>query len=225
MVINIVRPRIETEYGTTDKIKTKLFDTFMRRARDRGWLNPKKYIDFGISKGVVLHIGHGPGFTGLEWLKQTNGTKLIALDVSTEMIQIAKRNIKEYPGFENRIKYVNCSAEKMDIETESIDGVFCNGEVHEWPNPLNVFNEINRVLKPGGKYYILAHRRDLSFFTLLCDRFFIVRGLPKGTWEFYMESINASYKYNELDKILKKSDLKKFQLTPSKWMILTSGEK
>ena len=132
MVIDIVRPRITTEYGTTGEVKTLLFDNFMRKARDNRWLDPKKYINFGISEGNVLQIGHGPGFTGLEWLKHTNDTKLVALEISPDMIKIAKRNIKEYPGLENRIEYINCSAEKMDIKDESINGIFCNGEVHEW---------------------------------------------------------------------------------------------
>jgi len=224
-VNDIVKPRIPTDYGTTGKDKTSYFDIFMRKIRDRGWLNPQKYIDFGISKGVVLQIGYGPGYTGLEWLKHTSGTKLKALDVSAEMIEIAKKNIEEYPGVEDRIEYLNCSAEKMDIKDASIDGVFCNGEVHEWPNPINVFNEINRVLKPNGKYYILAHRRDLSSFRLLLDKFFMMRGMPKGIWSFYLESINSAYTCEETDDILKKTDLKNYKLTQEKWMILITGEK
>ena len=220
----MVKLRVPMKYGTRGKKETKNYDLFMIKLREKGWLNPQKYIDFGISGGVVLQIGHGPGYTGLEWLKHAEEAKLKALEVSSEMIEIAKKNIKEYPGLERRIEYVNCSAEKMDIEDESIDGVFCNGEVHEWPNPIVVFNEINRVIKPGGKYYISTHRRDLSSFSFLLQRI-LMPGLSKDIWEEHRVVINAAYTYEELKEILKKTDLKNWQLIKGRAGMRILGEK
>jgi len=220
----MVKPRVPMKYGTFGENETKNYDIFMRKLREKGWLTPQKYIDFGISSGIVLEIGHGPGYTGLEWLKHTRDTKLAALDVSSEMIEIAKKNVKEYPGLEKRVKYLNCRADKMEIEDNSIDGVFCNGEIHEWPDPVAVFNEINRVLKPGGKYYLSAHRRDTSGTTVFLQKI-LMRGLPKECWEEHDVIIDAAYTYDELEEILKKSNLKNWQLTQSKVGMKIIGQK
>ena len=221
----MVKPRTTMKYGTTGKKETKNFDLFMRNLRDKGALVPTRLVEAGISKGIVLQIGHGPGYTGLEWLKHTQDTHLKALDVSLEMIEIAKNNLKEYPGLENRIEYVNSSADKMKFENDSIDGIFCNGEIHEWPDPIAVFNEINRVLKPGGKYLISAHNRAVSSISLLLEKIFVMRGIPNAMWQEYKSVIAASYTYDELKEILKKTNLKKWELIKGKMVFRIVGEK
>ena len=225
MVIYMVKPRTTMKYGTTGKKETKNFDLFMRNLRDKGALVPTRLVEAGISKGIVLQIGHGPGYTGLEWLKHTQDTHLKALDVSLEMIEIAKNNLKEYPGLENRIEYVNSSADKMKFENDSIDGIFCNGEIHEWPDPIAVFNEINRVLKPGGKYLISAHNRAVSSISLLLEKIFVMRGIPNAMWQEYKSVIAASYTYDELKEILEKTNLKKWELIKGKMVFRIVGEK
>jgi len=221
----MVKPRTTMKYGTTGKKETKNFDLFMRNLRDKGALVPTRLVEAGISKGIVLQIGHGPGYTGLEWLKHTQDTHLKALDVSLEMIEIAKNNLKEYPGLENRIEYVNSSADKMKFENDSIDGIFCNGEIHEWPDPIAVFNEINRVLKPGGKYLISAHNRAVSSISLLLEKIFVMRGIPNAMWQEYKSVIAASYTYDELKEILEKTNLKKWELIKGKMVFRIVGEK
>ena len=224
-MIDIVKPRIPTKYIFTDENEMKNYDLFMRKLRDKGWINPKSVINAGISKGVVIQLGHGPGYCGAEWLKNTSNTKLKALEVNAKLIEISKRNIQEYKGLEKRIEYVNCSAEKMDIDDESIDGVFAYGAVNSWPNPLNVFNEINRVLKTGGKYFILAHRRDMNFFVVLFEKYFLFRNSTKEEYDGYKESVNAAYTYKELKEILEKSELKNWNLTKYLRNMTIIGEK
>ena len=55
-----------------------------------------KIIKAGINKGLALEIGPGPGYLGLEWLKKTSETRLIGIEISTDMIKIATRNSKQY---------------------------------------------------------------------------------------------------------------------------------
>lgn len=42
------------------------------------------------------------------------------------------------------------------------DAIFSNGSLYEWEDPLRVFNEISRVLKPRGNFCIGYLKRDLS---------------------------------------------------------------
>ena len=93
----MVKPRmIETDQGITGEFNTKTYDEMMRRMRDRGWLETKMIITAGLSSGLALEVGPGPGYLGLEWLKHTQGTALSGLDISEDMIAVAERNAREY---------------------------------------------------------------------------------------------------------------------------------
>jgi len=58
----MVKPRvIETNQRITGKFNTKTYDEMMRRMRDRGWLETKMIISAGLSSGLALEVGPGPG--------------------------------------------------------------------------------------------------------------------------------------------------------------------
>jgi len=158
----MVKPRIvETEEGIQGEFNVETYDHFMRGMRDRGWIETNLVLKAGITQGLALEVGPGPGYLGLEWLKKTEGTKLKALEISPDMITIAERNAKEY-GLQNRANYVKGDAREMPFDDNTFDGAFTNGSLHEWSQPKKVLNEIHRVLKPRGRYLISDLRRDMN---------------------------------------------------------------
>ena len=87
----MVKPRVtETDEGIQDEIIVRIYDKMQRRFRDKGWMETKAIIKSGINAGTVLEIGPGPGYLGLEWLKETDGTNLKGVEISPEMIKIVK---------------------------------------------------------------------------------------------------------------------------------------
>ncbi len=151
----------ETEEGIQDEYTVGIYDQMQRNLRDAGHLPAGEYVKGGIDSGEVLEIGPGPGYTGLEWLKATENTKLTGVEISPEMISVAEKNAAEY-GLSERVKYVEGNAMSIPLGDNLFDAVFSNGSMHEWEDPVSVFNEIARVLKPGGVYCITDLRRDLS---------------------------------------------------------------
>jgi len=126
----MVKPRIsETSDGITGEFNTQTYAAMMRRMRDKGWLETTLIIQAGISSGIALEVGPGPGYLGLEWLKQTKGTSLRGLDISEDMIAIAERNAGEY-GLTERVEYLRGDARRMPFEDEYFDAVFSNGSLH-----------------------------------------------------------------------------------------------
>ena len=77
------------------------------------------------------------------------------------MIKIAEKNAIDY-NFQNRVKNIHGNALEMPFEDDMFDGVFSNGSLHEWTDPIKVFNEIHRVLKKGGNYCISDLRRNIN---------------------------------------------------------------
>ncbi|MCU0822090.1 MAG: class I SAM-dependent methyltransferase, partial [Spirochaetes bacterium] len=199
------RPRIiETNEGIQGEFDVSIFDKMQRRLRDKGWIETDSIIDFGIKTGLALEIGPGPGYLGLEWLKKTSDTRLMCVEISGEMIKMAEKNAAGY-GLGNRVEYKPGRAEEIPFFDNSFDAVFTNGSLHEWPEPEKAFNEIDRVLKPGGKYFISDLKRDMNPLIVLLLK---ISTRPKEIIPGLVSSINAAYTKNEIILILSKTDLK-----------------
>ena len=194
---------VETEEGIQGEFDVQLYDQMMRRMRDKGWLGTKEILNAGIVQGLALEIGPGPGYLGLEWLKTTQETSLKGLEISPVMISIAEGNAREY-GLELRVQYIEGNALEMPFDDDTFDAVFTNGSLHEWANPVKVFDEIHRVLKPGGKYCISDLRRDMS---PLVKWFMKAVTKPKEIRPGLTSSLKAAYTVPELNAILRESRL------------------
>lgn len=210
---------IETNEGIQDKITVEVFDRFARVMRDKGWNNVDSIIQAGITKKKVLEIGPGPGYVGLEWLKKCPDSTLVGCEISREMIRLADKNARDY-GFESRVDYVEGNCMQMPFPDASFDAIFSNGSLHEWENPIKVFNEINRVLKPGGPFCVTDMRRDVN---PLIKWMIYASTKPKEIRPGFLSSINASYTVNEIKNVLNQSKLRNASVRSEFFGLCISG--
>jgi len=206
----MVKPRVpETESGITGEFTCEVYNDLQRGLRDRGWIETKDVIKAGITFGHALEVGPGPGYLGLEWLKATEGTILTGLDISADMIAVAERNAGEYQ-LEGRVNYVESPAGRMPFPDGTFDAVFTNGSLHEWAEPVEVMDEIARVLKPGGRYFISDMRRDMN---PLPKWLLHMNCKPKEIRPGLTTSINAAYTPAELRGLVNASRLPNPEVT------------
>jgi len=218
----MVKPRIvETDSGITGEFDTQMYDIMMRTMRDKGWIETDLILKEGISSGLALEIGPGPGYLGLEWLKRTNGTQLKCMEISNDMIVLARKNATEY-GLSHRVEYFQGDARMMPFEDGHFNAVFTNGSLHEWADPDTIFNEICRVVKPGGKYLISDLRRDMNPVIKL---FLWLTVKPKGMRPGLITSLNASYTMAEIRALLARTKLQGWQVQQNPLGIVISGQK
>lgn len=198
----MTRKRIpETNEGIQNELTVEVFDRFAKNMRDKGWNNVDSFVKAGITGGVVLELGPGPGYIGLEWLKQAPGAMLTGCEISREMIKVAEKNAKDY-GLETRADYVEGNCMELPFSDESFDAVFSNGSLHEWEEPVRVFNEIHRVLKPGGIFCICDMRRDVN---PLLVKLIYRTTKPKEIRPGFITSLNAAYTVPEIEDLLNRS--------------------
>jgi ubiquinone/menaquinone biosynthesis C-methylase UbiE len=217
-----VKKRIlETNEGIQNNLTVQIFDEFAKYMRDKGWHNVETFIELGINKGDLLEIGPGPGYVGLEVLKKSPKANLTGLEISKNMIKMARENAKDY-HLENKVKYVEGNCDNLPFDDNTFDGIFSNGSLHEWENPLLAFNEIYRVLKPGGVFAITDMRRNSNSFL---KWFIYLTTKPKEIRPGFLSSYNASYVKEEIKLILTKSSINQFSITEEVFGLCISGNK
>jgi len=217
-----LKPRIiETGEGIQGDFNVTTYDKMQRRLRDKGWIETNRVIAFGIDSGLALEIGPGPGYLGLEWLKKTTNTNLKCVEISGDMIKIAEKNTKEY-HFTDRVEYKEGKAEVIPFSDNMFDAVFTNGSLHEWPDTMKAFNEIYRVLKRGGKFFISDLRRDMNPFMAFLLK---MNSQPKEIRPGLISSIHAAYTKEEIVVLLNKTPLKNAIVSKSMIGIEIKGDK
>jgi len=216
----------ETDQGITGELNVCDYDRFQKKMRDKGLIETKELIKSGICKGIALEIGPGPGYLGLEWLKNTTNTFLYWLEISEDMKNIALKNAEEY-GLIDRIKIIISDATKKFPFADGIfDAVFTNGSLHEWANPAEVFNEIERVLKHRGKCFISDLKRNIN--PILVFLMKILSGIKYQSKEMekgLTTSINAAYLKNELKEMLSKNKFNNFYINENPFGLTITGIK
>jgi ubiquinone/menaquinone biosynthesis C-methylase UbiE len=218
----MTKPRIiETNEGLQGEFVATAYDTMMRQSRDKGQLLTPMIVEAGITTGLVLEIGPGPGYLGLEWLKQTENTHLKALDISQDMLTIAQKNAEAY-NLTGRVEYLHGDALQMPFDDAYFDGVFTHAALHEWADPEQAFNQIHRVLKSGGRYLITDLRRDMP----LPIKWLMWLGTkPKEIRPGLTKSINASYTRTEVQTLLAKTRLQDASVEQNPFGLAVTGRK
>ncbi len=100
-----------------------------------------------------MDVGSGSGTDVLyAALKVESTGKVFGLDMTPAMIEKARKNI-EIMGAEN-VKILEGNATRIPLPDASVDVVTSNGVLNLVPDKDKAFQEIFRVLKPGGKLQI-----------------------------------------------------------------------
>lgn len=101
----------------------------------------------------VLDVGSGSGTDVLSAARLVERDGIVfALDMTPAMLDKLRGNI-ERAGAAN-VRVVEGNAESIPLPDESIDVVTSNGVLNLVPNKTRAFEEIVRVLRPGGRVQI-----------------------------------------------------------------------
>ena len=73
--------------------------------------------------------------------EKTDKTNIIAVDISKDMIDLAKSNAKAYQ-LQSRIKFVLNDGKDIKFKADTFDAVFSSGSLHEWAEPVDIFNHL-----------------------------------------------------------------------------------
>jgi len=114
----------------------------------------------------ILEVGVG---TGLSLPFYEADTKVVGIDISTDMLDIARARVKDQ-NLDQVESLHEMDAENLSFEDDSFDAVIAMYVASVVPNPGNLMAEMARVCKPGGDLMVINH---------FASRNFILRNLEK----------------------------------------------
>ena len=101
----------------------------------------------------ILEVGVG---TGLSLTRYRSDKKIVGVDVSSEMLAIAKRRV-EARRLDNVTALAEMDGERLGFRDNQFDAVVAMYVMSVTPNPRQCLAEMQRVCSPGGSILICNH--------------------------------------------------------------------
>jgi ubiquinone/menaquinone biosynthesis C-methylase UbiE len=154
------------------KLNELKWDKWALIADEKGWKNEMLRKDqrvlialLDLKEGSsLLDMGCGTGWAlGKVADVVNNKGSFYGIDISSKMIEKAMLN------FENRenFHFIKASADSVPLPDGGFDIIFSSNSYHHYLYPDKVMNEIYRLLKKGGKIYILDPIADSWYLKIL----------------------------------------------------------
>jgi ubiquinone/menaquinone biosynthesis C-methylase UbiE len=106
----------------------------------------------------LLEVAPGPGYLAIELAK--SGIKSISgIDISPSFVEIAKNNAKESNV---KIAFISGNVSMMPFENDKFSHIICTSAFKNFSQPLEALNEIYRVLKIDGLFWMSDMRHDIT---------------------------------------------------------------
>jgi ubiquinone/menaquinone biosynthesis C-methylase UbiE len=180
------------------KFPSKEFFERYRRFRYKKTHHLDKYIDWRAAAGKdVLEIGLGIGADATRWA--AHAKSYTGVDLTAEAVAATRLHF-DHLGLKGRLMQGN--AEHLSLRDNSFDLVDSHGVLHHTDNIMNTFNEIHRVLKPGGRFIVMLYAKGSFNYWVRIQLYFRWRlrfellknklgATSKGTWENHVRNYRS----------------------------------
>jgi ubiquinone/menaquinone biosynthesis C-methylase UbiE len=162
----------------------------------------------------MLEIAPGPGYLSIA-LAKLGPFKITGLDISQSFVRMASDHAKR-EGVVAR--FIHGSASDIPLEDGMFDLIVCRAAFKNFSEPLKALNEMQRVLKPGGRALIIDLRKDASWEEIVA----YVDGLKiskTSTWmtkfTFKHMLLKRAYTEEQMASLARDSDFKSCEIVRS----------
>ena len=124
----------------------------------------------------LLEVGCGVGAQTSILLRRFPKIKITGIDLNEEQLEAAKVTLEQHPLAKGRYTIQKMDAQNMDFSAHSFDGAFLCWILEHVPDPLQILNEVRRVLRPGGVVYI----------TEVVNSSFFLDPYSPNLWKYWM---------------------------------------
>jgi ubiquinone/menaquinone biosynthesis C-methylase UbiE len=177
-------------------------------------------------QSTLVDVGCGPGYLLVEMARAFNDLKFIGVDISSQMVEKAMGNIVS-AGFTERVSFRVGDIQGLPFESSGLDFVVSTLSLHHWLQPKQGFEEILRVLKPGGQFLVFDLKRNSPQLVYWLLRFAQSLILPAaiGRINEPTSSFLASYTPAEIEALMKDTGFKTWRVRAGLFWSFTWGQK
>ncbi len=145
---------ISKTYDLLNRFMTLGIDIIWRKKAIRSLKN--------LSPQLMLDVATGTGDFALEALRILKPSKIIGVDISQGMLDVAKEKIKKN-NLEDKFEVQLGDSENLPFADHTFDAVTVAFGVRNFENLEQGLRDIMRVLKPGGRAVILELSNPTAF--------------------------------------------------------------
>jgi ubiquinone/menaquinone biosynthesis C-methylase UbiE len=109
----------------------------------------------------VVDLGCGPGDVMIRLARACPSLKITAVDGSPAMIELAQKAIEEC-GLSMSISALQGYVPGLPLPVGHFDAVLSKDFLHHLPDPMALWHEVRRLIKPGGLICVMDLRRPDS---------------------------------------------------------------
>ena len=113
-----------------------------------------------FSQGRVLDLGCGPADIPIRFAKLYPACHIIGVDASAPMIQLGGQAVKQ-AGLTDRIT-LRCERYEEVAGARIVDAAMSNSLLHHLPNPLQFWQKLRQLVKPGAPVLVMDLLRPES---------------------------------------------------------------
>jgi cyclopropane fatty-acyl-phospholipid synthase-like methyltransferase len=113
-----------------------------------------------FAQGTVLDLGCGPGDIPIRFAKLYPACQVIGVDASAPMIQFGEQAVQQ-AGLTDRITLC-CERYEEVAGARIADAAISNSLLHHLPNPLQFWQKLRQLVKPGAPVLVMDLLRPES---------------------------------------------------------------
>jgi len=152
----------------------------------------RKLREKGFSSGRILDAGCGFGETLIRLATKFPQAECMGIDLSEPLLEIAGRNCDK-AGAAARVEFKKADVQEIPFPDNHFDVLLNINMAHLVTDPIKMFNEMERVLRPEGNLFVVDIRRS---------------------WIGYLEKeFRAAMTVEEAMQLLERANIREGQLT------------
>jgi demethylmenaquinone methyltransferase/2-methoxy-6-polyprenyl-1,4-benzoquinol methylase len=176
----------------------------------------------GEGPKVLLDVATGTGDVAIEMTKQLSPERIVGLDLSHEMLEVGRKKIKN-KKLDALIEMVQGDSENLPFEDNTFDAITVAFGVRNFETLEKGMQEMNRVLKPGGRLVVLEFSQPTVFPFKQLYHFYFKNVLPligritskdPKAYRYLYESVQAFPAGKDFVKIMEKTGYQNNECTP-----------
>ena len=162
----------------------------------------------------VLDVATGTGDLAIAMAKHSSHIKVKGIDISDEMLRTARKKVDKL-RLNDKIVFYKENVESLSFEDGTFDYCTMAFGIRNFQNPGKALAEVYRVLKPGGRVYILElykkpSSKIIRFFYKLYSKVWIpllgsLLARNKEAYTYLPESVCEFMNRKEFKKLMKQA--------------------